>query len=88
MAKEQNLALNPMKISGICGRLLCCLAYENKEYADVRKQMPQLKQEVSTSGGKGRVISTNLLKETVTIQLDDGTLKEVALDELIHPGEK
>jgi cell fate regulator YaaT (PSP1 superfamily) len=88
MAKEQNLALNPMKISGICGRLLCCLAYENKEYADVRKQMPQLKQEVSTSWGKGRVISTNLLKETVTIQLDDGTIKEVARDELIHPGEK
>jgi len=88
MAKEQNLALNPMKISGICGRLLCCLSYENKEYADVRKQMPQLKQEVSTSWGKGKVISTNLIKETVTIQLDDGTIKEVALDELIHPGEK
>jgi cell fate regulator YaaT (PSP1 superfamily) len=88
MAKEQNLALNPMKISGICGRLLCCLSYENKEYADVRKQMPQLKQEVSTSWGKGRVISTNLLKETVTIQLDDGTTKEVALDELINPGKK
>jgi len=88
MAKEQNLALNPMKISGICGRLLCCLSYENKEYADVRKQMPQMKQEVSTSWGKGKVIGTNLLKETVTIQLDDGTIKEVALNELIHPGEK
>jgi len=88
MAKEQNLALNPMKISGICGRLLCCLAYENKEYADMRKQMPQPKQEVSTSWGKGKVISTNLLKETVTIQLDDGTTKEVTLDELIHPGDK
>jgi cell fate regulator YaaT (PSP1 superfamily) len=85
MAKEQNLALNPMKISGICGRLLCCLAYENKEYAAMRKQMPQPKQEISTSWGKGRVISNNLLKETVTIQLDDGTIKEVALDELIHP---
>lgn len=85
MAKEQNLALNPMKISGICGRLLCCLAYENKEYADMRKQMPKPKQEVSTSWGKGKVISTNLLKETVTIQLDDGTTKEVNLNELIHP---
>ena len=88
MAKEQNLALNPMKISGICGRLLCCLAYENKEYTDMRKQMPQPKQEVSTSWGKGKVISTNLLKETVTIQLDDGTIKEVTLDELIHPGDE
>jgi cell fate regulator YaaT (PSP1 superfamily) len=88
MAKEQNLALNPMKISGICGRLLCCLAYENKEYVAMRKQMPQPKQEVSTSWGKGRVISTNLLKERVTVQLDDGMIKEVALDELIHPEEK
>jgi len=86
MAKEQNLALNPMKISGICGRLLCCLAYENKEYTAMRKQMPQPKQEVSTSWGKGRVINTNLLKETVTIQLDDGAMKEVALDELIQRG--
>jgi cell fate regulator YaaT (PSP1 superfamily) len=88
MAKEQNLALNPMKISGICGRLLCCLAYENKEYIAMRKQMPQPKQEVSTSWGKGRVISTNLLKEKVTIQLEDGMVREVALDELIHPEEK
>jgi cell fate regulator YaaT (PSP1 superfamily) len=88
MAKEQNLALNPMKISGICGRLLCCLAYENKEYADVRKQMPKLKQEVSTSWGKGRVTGTNLLKETVTIQLDEGTIKEVALDALSHPDDE
>jgi cell fate regulator YaaT (PSP1 superfamily) len=88
MAKEQNLALNPMKISGICGRLLCCLAYENKEYAALRKQMPQPRQEISTPWGKARVVSTNLIKETVTIQLDEGVLKEVALDELIPPEEK
>jgi len=88
MAKEQSLALNPMKISGICGRLLCCLAYESKEYAAVRKQMPQLKQEISTPWGKATVISTNVLKETVTVQLDDGAMREIALDELIHPEEK
>jgi len=85
MAKEQNLALNPMKISGICGRLLCCLAYESKDYAAVRKQMPQLKQEISTPWGKATVISTNVLKETVTVQLDEGVMREIALDELIHP---
>jgi len=88
MAKEQNLALNPMKISGICGRLLCCLSYESKDYAVVKKKMPQLKQEISTPWGKGRVISTNLVKETVTVQLDDGIIREIALDELIHPEEK
>ena len=88
MAKEQSLALNPMKISGICGRLLCCLAYENKEYAAVRKQMPEPKQEVLTPWGKATVISTNVLKETVTVQLDDGATKEIARDELIHREEK
>ena len=88
MAKEQSLALNPMKISGICGRLLCCLSYESKEYAAIKKQMPQPKQEILTPWGKARVIGTNLLKETVTIQLDDKTIKEVALDELIHQEEK
>jgi cell fate regulator YaaT (PSP1 superfamily) len=85
MAKEQNLALNPMKLSGICGRLLCCLAYENKDYAAMKKQMPQPKQEVSTPWGKAKVISVNVLKETVTVQLDDETVKEVTLGELINP---
>lgn len=88
MAKEQSLALNPMKISGICGRLLCCLAYESKEYAAVKKQMPQPKQEISTPWGKATVISANVLKETVTVQLDDGAMKEIAPDEIIHPEEK
>jgi len=88
MAKEQSLALNPMKISGICGRLLCCLSYESKEYAAMKKLMPQPKQEILTPWGKARVISSNLLKETVKIQLDDGMIREVALDELIHPEEK
>jgi len=88
MAKEQSLALNPMKISGICGRLLCCLSYENKEYAAVREKMPQPKQEISTPWGKARVISTNLFKETVTVQLDNDVVKEIALDELIHPKEE
>jgi cell fate regulator YaaT (PSP1 superfamily) len=86
MAKEQNLALNPMKISGICGRLLCCLAYESKDYADMKKKMPQPKQEILTRWGKARVISTNALKETVTVQLDDEVVKEIALDELVQRG--
>ena len=88
MAKEQNLPLNPMKISGICGRLLCCLAYESKEYAAMRKKMPRPNQEVLTRWGKARVISTNLIKETVTIQADGEVIREVSLDELIHPEQK
>jgi cell fate regulator YaaT (PSP1 superfamily) len=88
MAKEQNLALNPMKISGACGRLLCCLAYENKEYAAVKEQMPKPKQEISTRWGKATVISINVLKEMVTVQLDDGAMKEIALAELTRPEDK
>jgi cell fate regulator YaaT (PSP1 superfamily) len=88
MAKEQGLALNPMKISGLCGRLLCCLAYESKDYAAMKKQMPQPKQEIATPWGKARVINVNVLKETVTAQLDDGTVRELTLSELVHPQEK
>jgi len=88
MAKEQSLALNPMKISGICGRLLCCLSYESKDYAAMKKKMPRPKQEISTRWGKAKVVSTNLFKETVTVQLDNEVIKEIALDELIHPEEK
>jgi cell fate regulator YaaT (PSP1 superfamily) len=82
MAREQSLALNPMKISGICGRLLCCLAYENKEYADIKRKMPQLGQEISTPFGKAKVISVHPLKETVTAEFDSETIRELALNEL------
>jgi cell fate regulator YaaT (PSP1 superfamily) len=86
MAKEQSLALNPMKISGICGRLLCCLAYESKDYAAMKKNMPRLKQEISTPWGRAKVIGVNLFSETVTVQLSDNeAVKEMALDELVQP---
>jgi cell fate regulator YaaT (PSP1 superfamily) len=86
MAKEQSLALNPMKISGICGRLLCCLAYESKDYAAMKKRMPQPKQEISTRWGKAKVVGIDLFKETVTVQLlDNEAVKEIALSELIQP---
>jgi len=89
IAKEQDLALNPMKISGICGRLLCCLTYEAKEYAAMKKKMPQPKQEISTPWGKATVISVNLFKEMVTVQLlDSEVVKEIALSELVRPEEK
>jgi len=82
IAKEQGLSLNPMKISGICGRLLCCLSYESKQYAAMKEKMPRVNQEVSTPFGEGKVVSINPLKETVTIKLDDQTVRELSLDEL------
>lgn len=82
MAKEQDLALNPMKISGICGRLLCCLAYESKEYIDIKQRMPRLGQEVSTPFGKAKVVSVSPIKEKVSVELEDQTIRELPLNQL------
>jgi len=82
MAKEQDLALNPMKISGICGRLLCCLAYESKDYVEVKEKMPRPGQEVSTPFGKAKVVSISPIKEKVSVELEDQTIRELPLDQL------
>ncbi|MGO2083335.1 PSP1 domain-containing protein [Vagococcus sp.] len=69
MAKEQSLSLNPSKISGLCGRLMCCLNYENDEYERIRKIMPDYGQRVMTPDGQGKVIGLNILDEIVKIKL-------------------
>ncbi len=85
MAKQQGLALNPTKISGICGRLLCCLGYESKQYATLKEKMPRHGQEVMTPSGRGRVIGNNPLKEQVTIKLaDNDEVKEIPLDQISY----
>lgn len=71
MAKTQDLPLNPSKVSGVCGRLLCCLSYENEQYRQMKAVMPRLGQPIETPGGSGVVISLHLLKELVTVRLDD-----------------
>jgi len=71
MAKTQNLSLNPNNISGLCGRLLCCLAYENRQYLEVLKLMPKVGSEVVTPEGKGIVLFNNLLKQTVNVKIND-----------------
>ncbi len=70
MAKTQELALNPMKISGVCGRLLCCLNYEQEMYAEAKSRMPKVNRVVDTEFGPGRVIAVSVLKDTVTVQLE------------------
>ena len=72
MAKEQNLALNPSKISGICGRLMCCLAYEFPTYLDMKKNLPKVGKQIVTRAGKGKIIRQNVLSRTVTVQLEEG----------------
>ncbi len=70
MAKEQGLSLNPVKISGICGRLMCCLKYEQEAYADLLRFVPAVNSVVMTPQGKGVVADRNLLSEKVTVRLD------------------
>lgn len=82
MAKDQELPLNPMKISGICGRLLCCLAYEHELYRAIKEKMPKLGQQVATSLGAGKVVGSNPLKETVMVELEGGVAVEVPLSEV------
>ncbi|MFR6394286.1 MAG: regulatory iron-sulfur-containing complex subunit RicT [Oscillospiraceae bacterium] len=71
MAKTQNLSLNPAKISGTCGRLMCCLKYEQEAYEDAARRMPKNDSFVQTPDGPGNISAVNLLKEQVTVRLDD-----------------
>lgn len=70
MAKEQGLSLNPVKISGACGRLMCCLKYEQEAYQDLLRTTPKVSAVVSTPDGKGVVIDQNLLTAKLTVRLD------------------
>lgn len=72
MAKNQGLSLNPGKISGLCGRLMCCLAYENDYYAEACKKMPKVGSEVGTPEGTGTVVNANMLKMEVKVRIDKG----------------
>lgn len=72
MAKVQGLSLNPSKISGLCGRLMCCLEYENDYYADVYKKMPKIGGTVKTPDGTGIVVTNNMLNLTVKVKIDKG----------------
>jgi len=85
MAKTQGLSLNPTKISGTCGRLMCCLKYEEAAYEDLVKKAPKVDAFVETPAGKGTVTSVNLLRGNVKVRLEDGvdtTLKTFTFDEL------
>lgn len=85
LAKDQNLSMNPAKISGICGRLLCCLNYEHEAYVDAKRRLPKKNTRVMTPEGSGVVESVNLLKEEVSVRLDhetDSSIITCRVDEL------
>ena len=70
MAKTQNLSLNPTKINGLCGRLMCCLKYENEEYKNCRKGLPKVGDKVQTEHGMGDVVSVDILNRKFTVNIE------------------
>jgi cell fate regulator YaaT (PSP1 superfamily) len=82
MAKEQNMLLNPEKISGRCGRLMCCLSFEYHHYCDTKKALPGCGAVVQTHQGRGKVVRQNVLAETILVAFDDGQEAELSADDL------
>ena len=78
MAKEQNLSLNPTKISGVCGRLMCCLKHEEETYEELNRRLPNVGDQVTTKDGQhGEVASINILRQLVKVIVENGDEKEI-----------
>ena len=90
MAKEQNLSLNPTKISGQCGRLMCCLKYEQENYEQVLKRVPRVGKDIVTPDGVGVITEINCIKETVRVRIrvdeDSFDVREYPIDDVRRPG--
>ena len=90
MAKEQNLSLNPTKISGQCGRLMCCLKYEQSNYEAVLKKLPRVGKDVVTPDGVGVITEINCIRERVKVRIhmedDSFDVREYAIDDVRRPG--
>ena len=92
MAKDQNIALSPTKISGVCGKLMCCLRYEQESYEKMRAKMPKIHSNIITPDGVGMVLDNNVLteKSRVKVQLLDGTydIREYPIVDLEYANNK
>lgn len=83
MAKEQDVPLNPSKISGVCGRLLCCLAFEHEQYRELRGKLPKIGQMLSTPAGEAKLVAVHVLKQTVSLRMSDTlNVVEMSMEEL------
>ena len=82
MAKNQNLSLNPQKISGNCGKLLCCIKFENSVYEELRINMPDVGDKIITKDGGATVISINILKQQLKVAYEDGSFGYVFLKDI------
>jgi len=83
LAKEQDLPLNPQKLSGPCGRLLCCLAFEHEVYQEAGREMPQAGDRVEVAEGRGEVVSRSIFTRMVAVRLEDGEEVEVPADKIV-----
>jgi len=84
MAKNQNLSLNPVNISGLCGKLLCCIKYEDETYKENRKILPKLNSYVKTAEGRGRVLSVNVVECLIRVELPENGIKTFKVHELLE----
>ncbi len=82
MAKQQDLPLSPMEISGVCGRLLCCLAYENDAYTAAKARLPKQGEVIDTEHGRGKIVQVNVIKETVQVELESQVIVEVSYQDV------
>jgi len=82
MAKSQDLSLTSSKISGICGRLMCCLGYEDYLYDEVKKELPRINSIVNTKNGPGLVKAVNVLKKEITVEYENGDTKNLTVSEI------
>ena len=85
MAKNQGMALNPSKISGVCGRLMCCLQYEHDNYKALIKDLPRINSLIQTPEGPGRVLTNEILEQRVVVLLEDESIMTYHLNELPKP---
>lgn len=85
MAKNQGLALNPSKISGVCGRLMCCLEYEHNNYKEMIKELPRLNSHIQTPDGPGKVVKVEILDQKAVVLLNDESMMTYHKDELTLP---
>jgi len=83
MAKNQNLSLNPVNISGLCGKLLCCIRYENDTYKEHRKELPKMHSIVETTEGFGKVISVNIIDKSVRVLTQENGIKSFNVEDLL-----
>ncbi len=88
MAKMQKATLDPSKVSGRCGRLKCCLRYENESYEEMDRRLPRMGSRVRTQQGEGRVVARQILTQLIQFETDEGGRIVISVDEILKPGEE